>query len=123
MPKKPRPKPGPKPARRPAKKSGSAPAAPKTPVWRITPEQQIVGALFLGKVEDYYAHVGAISLVLEAALAVGDSIRVKGHTTDLTQKVEHMEVDRKSVATASPGEAVGIKVADRARAGDAVYKL
>ena len=77
-------------------------APPKTPVWKITPDQQIVGAVFL---------------------AAGDMIRIKGHTTDLTQKVEHMEVAHKTVPSASPGDGVGIKVADRARVGDAVYKV
>lgn len=106
---------------KPAKKK--TPASPKTPVWRITPEQQIIGATFLGKVLDYYSHAGVITLTLEAALAVGDAIRIKGHTTDLTQKVEHMEVERQSVQSAASGEGVGIKVADKARKGDAVYKL
>lgn len=99
------------------------PIPPKTPVWRITPEQQIVGAVFLGKVKDYYKKIEVISLVLEAPLAVGDTIRIKGHTTDLTQKVEHMEVNYAGVPGASAGEWVGIKVADRVRIGDAVYKL
>lgn len=106
---------------RPKRPRQSAPS--KTPIWRITPEQQIVGAVFLGKVEDYYAKVGAVSLTLEAALSVGDMIRIKGHTTDLTQRVEHMEVDRQSVAGAAVGEGVGIKIADKVRIGDAVYKL
>lgn len=97
--------------------------APKTPVWRITPDQQIVGAVFLGKVRDYYSHVGAIALILEAPLAVGDTIRIKGHTTDLTQKVERIELAHQSVQSAVSGEGIGIKVADRVRGGDAVYKI
>ena len=96
--------------------------AKKTPVSSITPEQQIIGATFLGKALDYYSHLGVITLVLEAPLAVGDTIRVKGHTTDLTQMVDHMEVNHQSVQSASSGEGVGIKVADKVRAGDAVYK-
>jgi hypothetical protein len=63
------------------------------------------------------------TLILEAPLAVGETIRLKGHTTDLTQKVEHMEVDHKSVSSAAAGESVGVKLADKARRGDAVYKL
>ena len=106
-----------------ARKKAAPPAPPKTPVWKITPEQQIVGAVFLGKVVDYYSQIGVVSLTLEAPLSVGDTIRIKGHTTDLTQPVEHMEVDHRSVASAAAGEGVGVKVADRVRAGDAVYKL
>ncbi|MBI5629562.1 MAG: translation elongation factor-like protein [Elusimicrobia bacterium] len=79
--------------------------------------------MFLGKVLDYYSKARVITLTLEAPLAVGDTIRIKGHTTDLTQKVEHMQLDHSSVHSASPGEGVGIQVADKARKGDAVYKL
>src|SRR5260370_462911 len=107
--------------KRPLKKAPK-PAA-KTPLWRITPEQQIVGATFLGKVRDYYSQLGVASLILEAPLAVGDIIRIKGHTTDLTQKVEHLEVDHQSVQNGSLGDPVGLKLADKARIGDAVFKI
>jgi hypothetical protein len=111
------------PLKRGAKKPAALPKVPKTPVWDITPEQQIVGAVLLGKVKNYLAQSGAMTLVLEAPLAVGDSIRVKGHTTDLTQRVEHLEFNRQSVQGGAAGEDVGISVADRVRVGDAVYKL
>jgi hypothetical protein len=118
-------------ARKPAKKkaapkkkrAASLPAVPRTSAAELTPEQAIVGAQLMGKVQNYLAQHSAMALVLEAPLAVGETIRVKGHTTDLTQRVEHMEVNRQSVQSASPGEAVGISVADRVRIGDAVYKL
>ena len=112
----------PKAKRKPVKKSKVL-AVPKTPVSEIAPEQQIVGAVFLGKIKDYYARQGAATLVLEAALSLGETIRVKGFTTDLTQKVDHLEVNHRSVPGAVPGEGVGIKLADRARVGDAVYKI
>lgn len=110
------------PARKPARKTKGILTVPKTPVAEIAPEQQIVGAVFLGKIKDYYARQGAATLVLEAPLSMGETIRVKGFTTDLTQKVEHLEVNHRSVASAVAGEGVGIKLADRARVGDAVYK-
>lgn len=105
------------------KKKPAKIGVPKTPVSKITPEQQIVGAVFLGKILDYYSHVGVIALTLEAPLAVGDMIRIKGHTTDLTQKVESLQVAHQSVQSASAGEGVGIKIVDKARAGDALYKI
>lgn len=106
----------------PKKKKKGLPAVPKTPVSKITPEQQIVGAVFLGKIQDYYAHVSVAALVLEAPLAVGDTIRIKGHSTDITQKVESMQLEHAGVQSASAGDGVGIKIIDKARAGDAVYK-
>ncbi len=97
--------------------------APKTPLADITPEQQIVGAVFLGKVQNYYSHLQVFTLALESALTVGDAIRIKGHTTDLTQKVESLQVEHLSVQSAAPGEAVAIRIVDKVRAGDAVYKV
>jgi hypothetical protein len=96
---------------------------PKTPVSEISPEQAIIGATFLGKVQGFYAQIGVATLTLEAPLAVGDGIRVKGHTTDLTQRVEKLEVDHETVQSAAAGEGVGVLLADRVRIGDAVYKL
>lgn len=98
-------------------------SVPKTPVSKITPEQQIVGAVFLGKILDYYSHLSVVTLTLEAPLAVGDMIRIKGHTTDLTQKVESLHVAHQRVQSASAGEGIGIKIVDKARAGDALYKI
>jgi putative protease len=103
-------------------KSSPAPAASSQAAARLSAEELIVGAVFLGKVTDYYSRVGVITLTLEAPLAVGDTIRVKGHTTDITQKVESLQLERQSVQSAATGDAVGIKIADKARAGDAVYK-
>jgi hypothetical protein len=110
----------------PVKKKKAAkalPAVPKTPVSEITPEQAIIGAVFLGKVQDFHANLSIATLVLEAPLSVGDAIRIKGHSTDLTQKIDHIEVDRKSVPSGAPGEGVGLRLADKVRIGDAVYKL
>lgn len=111
----------PKKKKRVAAKKG-LPKVPKTPISEITPDQQIVGAVFLGKIVDFYAHVGVITLVLEAPLALGDMIRIKGHSTDITQKVESMQLEHEGVQSASAGDGVGIKIVDKARTGDAVYK-
>ncbi|MBI5882519.1 MAG: hypothetical protein HZB91_05380 [Elusimicrobia bacterium] len=100
-----------------------SPPASRTPISSITAEQQIVGAVFLGKVINYYSHLKVAILVLEAPLAVGDTIRVKGHTTDLTQRIDSLQVAYQSVQSASAGEGVGLKLADRVRTGDAVFKI
>ncbi|MBI4374853.1 MAG: translation elongation factor-like protein [Elusimicrobia bacterium] len=76
----------------------------------------------LGIVEDYYGHINVIALVLEQPLAVGEHIHVRGHTTDLSQAVESMQIGHQSVSQANPGDAVGIKVNDKCRKGDYVYK-
>jgi putative protease len=53
----------------------------------------------------------------------GDLLRYKGHTTDFTEEVVSMEVDNQSVDEAKPGDMVGVKVKERVRENDKVYKV
>lgn len=114
-------------AKRAAKKKASPksakPALRRTPISEIAPEEQIIGAVFLGKVRAFDPKTGALELTLEAPLAVGESVRVKGGSTDLTQRVERLSVGTQSVQSATPGEEVLLLAADPVRVGDAVYKL
>lgn len=105
------------------RKRKQAPAVRRTPVAEISPEQQIVGAVFLSKVRAYDSETGWGELSLEAALSAGDSIRVKGRDTDLTQKVDKLAVGRSAVPSAAPGERVRLLFADAVREGDAVFRL
>ena len=73
--------------------------------------------------DDYFAHLNVIALVLQAPVSVGDMIRIKGHTTDITQKVESIQINHQSVQSASAKDSIGIKVADRTRKSDAIYKI
>lgn len=109
-----------KPQKKPVK---SALPLRRTPVSEISPDEQIVGATFLGKVRSFDPASGALALALEAPLAVGESVRVKGSQTDLTQRVERLSVGKQSVQSASPGEEILLVAADPVRVGDAVYKL
>lgn len=78
----------------------------------------------IGAVVGYFAHVGAAVIdIKKGALKVGDTIWVKGHTTDLKQTVDSIQVDHKPVTEATPGQQVGLKVSDRVRRHDLVYKL
>jgi hypothetical protein len=77
----------------------------------------------VGRVMDYFARIGVAGVELTAPLRVGDRIRIRGHTTDLEQVVESMQIDRRDVAEAGPGARVGIKVIDRCRPGDRVYRV
>ena len=77
----------------------------------------------LGRVEDYFAKVGVIALRLQGPLAVGDQIRVHGHTTDFSQRVESIQIEHESVAQAPHGASVGIKVKAKCRRGDHLVRL
>jgi len=77
----------------------------------------------IGKVTHFFGRIGVAALSLTESLRVGDTIRVRGQTTDLTQRVESMQIEHKSVAEARPGEDVAVRVNDRVRVGDGVYKI
>lgn len=78
--------------------------------------------ILIGEVMGFYSHVGVIAIQLSAPLKVGDKVHVKGATTDFTQKVDSMQIEHKKVAVAKKGDSVGIKVKDKARKNDKVYK-
>jgi len=77
----------------------------------------------IGKVEDYFAQVGAVALKLTGTLKVGDTIHIKGHSTDFIQEVESMQIEHKSIEEAKPGDDIGIKVQERVRKHDKIYKV
>ena len=86
-------------------------------------EEQRAGEELIGEVTHYFDHVGAAVLDLNTQLQVGETIHIKGYTTDLVQKVESMQIDHADVQQAGPGEDVAILVSDRVRVGDQVYRL
>ena len=77
----------------------------------------------IGRVRDYFARISVAGIELTGKLKVGDTIHIHGHTTDITQVVDSMQVEHATVQEAGPGDSVGIKVADRCRAGDHVFKV
>lgn len=104
-------------------KKGSKPvrAAKTAPQPLPTGYRPAANEIKLGEVEDYFSHIGVVALILEAALVVGDTIHIHGHTTDLTQKVESMQINHVPQESAKRGDSVGIKVNDKCRKGDKVY--
>ncbi len=77
----------------------------------------------IGKISHYFGHIEVAAVKLTGALQVGDTIHVKGHTTDFTQPVDSLEVEHQKVQQAEPGQDVAFKVKDKARTGDDVFKV
>ena len=78
----------------------------------------------VGKVVKFFAKIGVAAIRLsEGSLKVGDKIHIVGHTTDVTLAVDSMQVENQSVAEAGIGADVGIKITDRVREHDVVYKV
>lgn len=77
----------------------------------------------VGRVNGFFAHPSVAMVELSGTLKVGDAIYVKGHTTDFQQTVDSMQVDHQPVQEAAQGTSVGLKVKDRCRKHDVVYKV
>ena len=77
----------------------------------------------IGEVSDFFAHPVVAGVELTAPLKLGDKIKIKGHTTDLEMTVSHIQIEHDEVAQANAGDSIGIKVPDRVRKGDHVYKI
>ncbi len=82
------------------------------------PEEEV------GRISDYFKKIGVAAIEMtKGSLSVGDTIHIKGHTTDFTQTVDSMQVEHQSVPTAKTGDSIGIKVKDAVRDSDVVYKV
>lgn len=77
----------------------------------------------IGMVSDFFAHPVVAGIELSGKIKLGDKIHIKGHTTDLELTINSMQIDRVDVTEAKTGDSIGIKVAERVRRGDKVYKV
>jgi translation elongation factor EF-Tu-like GTPase len=78
----------------------------------------------IGTVTIFFAKPSVAAIEVTAgALSIGDTIKIVGATTNFEQKIESMEIDRKPVQTGTVGQAVGIKVKERVRPHDKVFKV
>ena len=76
----------------------------------------------IGQVFSYFSKIGVAAIKLTSALKVGDKIRIKGNTTDFVQEITSMQIEHEQVKEAGKGDSVGIKVDEKTRPGDLVYK-
>jgi translation elongation factor EF-Tu-like GTPase len=77
----------------------------------------------VGVVTDFFAHPVVAGVQLIATLKVGDSIHIKGHSTDIEMAVQSIQINRQEVPEAKSGDSIGIKVPERVRKGDHVYRI
>ena len=77
----------------------------------------------IGTVTDFFAHPVVAGIELTATLKLGDKIHIKGHTTDMELIVDSMQINNVEVEQAKAGDAVGVKVSERVRRGDKIYKV
>lgn len=76
----------------------------------------------IGMTTHFFSKISVAVIELTAPLAVGDTILIKGPTTDFEQAVESMQIEHQNVQRAEAGQSIGLRVAERVREKDAVYK-
>jgi len=77
----------------------------------------------IGKVSDFFARPVVAGITLTATLKQGDKIHIKGYTTDMELIVDSMQINNVDVKQAKAEDAIGVKVSERVRRGDTVYKV
>jgi translation elongation factor EF-1alpha len=82
-----------------------------------------MGEVEIGKVTDFFAQPVVAGIELSSTLKIGDKIHIKGSTTDMELSIESMQIERVNITEGKPGDLVGIKIPDRVRRGDKVYKV
>ena len=96
--------------KRPALKKKIAIKKRKTAPKKLAKKQE--GKL-VGLITHYFPHVQAAVIKLKAPLSMGDTVKIKGHTTDLTQLITSMQIDRVDISSAKKGDEIGLQVSSR----------
>ena len=78
----------------------------------------------VGVIQHYFSNIGVAALeITNGEVVVGDTIHIKGHTTDLSTTIDSMQIEHETVPKAKKGDAIGIKVAEKVREHDKVFKV
>jgi len=83
----------------------------------------MVEKILVGKVTHYYPKIGVAVIELQEVLKKGEKIEIEGKTTKLIQTVTSMQLNHVDIDVAEKGQSIGLKVEDRVREGDKVYKV
>jgi GAF domain-containing protein/ActR/RegA family two-component response regulator len=82
-----------------------------------------VAEKLVGRVTHYYSRIGAALVEVTDTIKVGDTIHIKGGTRDFEQTVDSMEIEHQNVEVATKGQSIGLKVIEKVRENDLVYKV
>ena len=77
----------------------------------------------VGKVSDFFSRPVVAGIELTGTLKLGDKIHIKGHTSDIELTIDSIQIDNVNVKEAKAGDSIGVKVGERVRRGDIVYKV
>ena len=76
----------------------------------------------VGRITHFFSKIGVAVIELKGSLSVGDRILVKGPNTDFEQTVDSMQIEHENIQKADAGQSIGLKLVQRARETDVVYK-
>ncbi len=78
----------------------------------------------IGYVSNYFSELSVSSVeITNGTVSVGDTLHYKGHTTDFISKVGSMQIDNEPITEAKTGDSIGVKVSEKVRKHDRVYKV
>ncbi|MCM8762943.1 MAG: translation elongation factor-like protein [Candidatus Omnitrophica bacterium] len=77
----------------------------------------------VGIITHYYGHIGVGIIQLSDTLKLGETIHIKGHTSDFAQSVDSLQIEHANVGEAKAGDLVGIKVLQKVHPHDKVFKV
>ncbi len=77
----------------------------------------------IGRVRHYYSKISVAIIELSAAVDVGERITIVGPKTEFDQEIASMQVEHQSITSAKSGDLIGLKVIDKVREGDRVFRL
>ena len=77
----------------------------------------------IGKITHFFTKISVAIVELNGTLSVGDQILIKGPTTSVEQKVDSIQIEHENVQKATRGQSIGLKVNDRVREHDVVYRV
>ncbi|MCK9273706.1 MAG: EF-Tu/IF-2/RF-3 family GTPase [Syntrophales bacterium] len=84
----------------------------------------MMGEEKIGEVVKFFAKPSVAAVKITAGeLKVGDRIKYSGHTTDFEEIIDSMEINNEKVEKAVPGDYIGVKVTERVRPGDEVFRI
>jgi putative protease len=78
----------------------------------------------IGRVTHYFHKIGVAGIEVTAgSLKVGETVHIKGHTSDFSQTVESLQQENLSVPEVKKGVSAGMKVKEHVREGDRIFRV
>ncbi len=99
-------------------------AKPATQKKKVSKIKKTSPEILVGKITHYFPHVeAAVIKITKDKINTGDTLHIKGHSSDFKQPADSIQIDRVPVESAKKGQEIGLKVKFRVRENDLVYRV